>query len=290
MKSTPEEVAAADNLARETRARIIELIEQGKKVHIIWDFDGVLADSRSDDIFALISFNLQKYFAYEERLLFECPGSGKWLLPIAHNCGAYPHFPSDKFSQDIVTARSSTLALRVHFFCLSYHLPIRWMLFLGHQSKRDSYRIILESLKKDPDYVIFCVDDGAKHIAAFQEISKELGMEDRTFGIVSPVVREYTEAELQEHLSKVMNAKGDDPLRVRDPSDDCNGFIVLPGGFRQFQQQMVGLLETNNSKGHHSELRQAFVRVNGEVGVGRFNTEEELERAMNRFILDFHCP
>ncbi len=273
-----------------TRAKIEELLQQGKKVHVIWDFDGVLADSRSDDVFALSNFDLKTYFAHEERLLFESPGQGPWLLPVAHNAGIAPHFPPERFSQDIVTARSSSLAIRVHIFCLAWHLTVRWALFLGHKPKKESYSIILNSLKDDPDYFVFCVDDSAKHIEAFLDASAEEGMKNRVSGIVSPVVRTYTEKELKEYFARVMNAAGDTPIRVRDPMDDMRGFIVLPKGIDQFREQVNGLVSKQHGEGHYSELRSAFVRVNGEVGEGRFKTEEELERAMNEFILGRVCP
>ena len=289
-KSSQEDVSRVNTLVYSTRAKITELIKNGGKLHVIWDFDGVLADSRSDDVFKLTGYDLKTYFEYEERLLFESPGKGPWLLPIAHNCGSLPHFPLERFTQDIVTARSSSLALRVHNFCISWTLPVRWMLCLGHQPKRESYRIILESLKNDPDYQIFCVDDSVKHVETFKDVAQELDMESRSFGIVSPVIRAYTEDELREYYARVMNATGGSPIRVRDPSDDFNGFIVLPKGLEQYRKIIKSVTDEHFSRGHHSELRQAFVRVNGEVGIGRFKTEEELEQAMREFIVSLHCP
>src|SRR3989338_6107774 len=186
-QSTVEEIQESTDLVLSVREKIKGLLQSGRKVHVIWDFDGVLADSRSDDVFALGGFDIRAYFAHEERLLFQTPDKGPWLMPIAHNVGTAPHFPPERFTQDIVTARSSMLAIRVHMFCLAWQLPIRWMLFLGHQPKKESYRIILASLKSDPDYFVFCVDDSAKHIEAFRSASAEEHMEDRTTGIVSPV-------------------------------------------------------------------------------------------------------
>lgn len=289
-RSTKQEIQEVTDLVLSTREKIKELLQNGKKVHIIWDFDGVLTDSRSDDIFALSGFNLTAYFAYEERLLFDNPGAGPWLLPIAHNTGTHPHFPPERFTQDIVTTRSSTLALRIHIFCFAYHMPMRWMLFGGHQPKKEAYRIILKSLKDDPDYCVFCIDDSPKHIEAFQSASTEEGMNDRTFGIVSPVMRTYSAEELREYYDKVMGATGNAAIRVRDPSDDIKGFIVLPGGLQQFSGYINALVHERSNEGHVAELRSAFVKAYGEVGSGHFKTEKELKRAMQEFIVGLHCP
>src|SRR3989338_7309485 len=153
-QSTVEEIQESTDLVLSVREKIKGLLQSGRKVHVIWDFDGVLADSRSDDVFALGGFDIRAYFAHEERLLFQTPDKGPWLMPIAHNVGTAPHFPPERFTQDLVPARC---------------------------------RIILASLKSDPDYFVFCVDDSAKHIEAFRSASAEEHMEDRTTGIVSPV-------------------------------------------------------------------------------------------------------
>ncbi|MDO8676709.1 MAG: 5'-nucleotidase [Candidatus Azambacteria bacterium] len=289
-KSTKKEIQNSNNLVLDTLEKIKELLQQEKKVHIIWDFDGVLADNRSEEVFTVINFNLKEYFKYEERLLSECPRRGPWLLGIAHNAPVRPNFPQEFFSQDIVTARSSTLAMRVYIFCLAWQLKVRWMLFIGHQSKKESYRIILKSLQKDPDYYVFCVDDKAKHVEDFRLVSVEEGMENRAIGIVSPVVRTYNAKELKKHFNMVMKATGNVPIRVRDPSNDLLGFIVLPKGVNQFREQINTIIGNNTDRGYYFELRNTFVKVNGEVGKGRFKTEKELKRAMQEFIVGLCCP
>lgn len=289
-KSTEAEMQEVFNLVLSTRQKIEELLQNGKKVHIIWDFDGVLVDSRSDDIFAHIGFDLKAYFEYEERLLSQSPGMGAWLLPIAHNAGIAPHFPVDRFSQDIVTVRSSMLAMRVHIFCLEWNLPVRWMLFLGHQSKKEAYRIILKSFKDNPEYYIFCVDDNQKHITTFDAVSLEEGMKERSFGIVSPTIRSYNKKELQEYYVRVMRVAGSKPIRVRDPSDDLKGFIVLPEGLNQFKRQIRNMMESVSNDGFREELRSVFVKKFGEVGHGYFKSEKELQQKMREFILDIACP
>lgn len=289
-RSTEQEIKEVTDLVLSTRQRIKDLLQSGKRVHIIWDFDGVLTDSRSDDVFALSGLDLKAYFAHEERLLLDSPAPGPWLLPLAHNAGAAPHFPPERFTQDIVTVRSSTLAIRIHIFCLAYNLPVRWMFFGGHQPKKEAYRIILQSFKNDPNYRIFCIDDSPKHIEAFQSVSTEENMSNRTVGIISPVVRTYSAEELKEYYDRVMGATGNTAIRVRDPSDDINGFIVLPGGQQQFGRYINALVDEKIGEGYDAELRNAFVKANGEVGVGRFKTEKELERAMREFIVGIHCP
>ncbi|TSC77853.1 MAG: hypothetical protein G01um101429_924 [Parcubacteria group bacterium Gr01-1014_29] len=289
-KSTKKEIQEVTDLVLDTRARIEELLQNGKKVHIIWDFDGILVDSRSDDVFALTEFNLEAYFTHEERLLFQSPDRGLWLLPIAHNVGSIPRFPPERFTQDIVTTRSSTLSIRVHMFCLAWNLSIRWILFLGHQPKQGSYRIILESLKDDLDYYIFCIDDNTKHVEAFKNVSIEMGLDSRTFGIVSPIVRTYTKKGLKKYFDRVMNAVDNTPLRVRDPSDDMHGFLILPGGLKQFKANMSTLVNEQQNSGHYFELRNAFVRAFGEVGTGHFKTDDDLNQAMHEFISGLLCP
>ncbi len=289
-QSTEQELIESTQLILSIQEKIQELIGAGKKVHLIWDFDGVLTTSRSDDIFALTGYDLKTYFSYEEKLLLESPEAGPWLLPIAHNVGIQQRFPAESFTQDIVTARSSSLAIRVHIFCIQWHLPMRWMLFLGHQPKKEAYRIILQSLKSDPDYYVFCIDDGSKHIDAFKAVAAEENMEDRCFPVLAPVIRTYSPEHLKEHYDRVMGSVGDTPVRVRDPQDDMRGCIVLPDGIAQFNKQISNLVSTNSNEGHVVELRNAFVRSFGEVGVGKFKTEDDLQNAMKEFILNHCCP
>ena len=237
-RSTKREIWEANKLIVATREKLLALLQKGKKVHIVWDFDGVLIDSRSEDVFAISGFDLYKYFSHEECLLFESPSPGPWILPFICNEELKPYFQSGQLTQDIVTARSSDISLRVHMFCLTWNLLVRWMLFLGHQPKKESYRIILQSLKNDPDCYIFCIDDAVKHIQAFNEISVELGIRERTFSVVAPVIRTYTEKELKEYITRIIEAEGDDPIRVRDPSDDMRGYIVLPSGLKGFRKRL----------------------------------------------------
>jgi len=277
-KSSLKEIQAAEDFVLSIRKTIETLVQQGKKVHVIWDFDGVLTDSRSDDVFQVSGYDLEAYFDYEERRIFDCPESGIWLLPIAYHCGKL------HTSQDIVTARSSFLSMRVIVFCIQYNLKMRWQLFLGHQSKTGAFQIILDSFRNDSDYHIFFVDDNQKHVDEFTRMSSEMKMSDRTHGIVAPVIRKYTKREITLHFKQVMGATGDIPLRVRDPSNEYNGFIVFPQGVEQFKTHIKHLSEKTTNEGYCEELRQVFKKVYGDT-----LNEEELERAMRDFIVGKHC-
>ena len=237
MKSTDQEIAEAQALVKATEARIEELVQQEKKVHIIWDFDFVLASGLSDDVFNLTGYNLEKYFEYEARLCWNSPENGIWLS-LATSVGRLHH------SQDIVTARSSYLAFRVMYFCLMKSSDpnwVRWMLFLGHQTKSDSFRIILESFKKTPDTHIFFIDDAKKHVDSFLATGEMLGMSERIVGIVSPQIRFYTKEELEAHYNAVMGATGDKPVIVPHYKNGYGGFTVLPNGLRGFRGEAMGI-------------------------------------------------
>ena len=187
--STPWEVRRCKAMVRMTGRRIRRLVEAGKKVHLIWDVDHVLVSGRSDDAFGLLGFKVEKYFTYEERLITQILEDGPWV-PLARTCGSL------QMSQDIVTARSSFLAMRVVLFLLHHDLPIRWQLFVGHQPKSESYRIILKSFEKDPDMHVFSIDDAKKHNDAFDAVAAELGMSDRCHSVLAPQVRRYAQEDL----------------------------------------------------------------------------------------------
>ncbi len=202
--STPWEVRRAAALVRMTGRRIRRLAEAGKKVHVIWDVDHVLVSGRSEDAFGLLKFDVEKYFAHEERLLLEILEDGPWLR-LARACGTLFQ------SQDVVTARSSFLALRVTFFLVQHQLPIRWQLFVGHQSKAESYRIILKSFEKDPDMHVFSVDDAKKHNDAFDAIAAELGMSARCHSVLAPQIRRHTQEDLEYEIAQIMRVSGAEP-------------------------------------------------------------------------------
>lgn len=199
-KSTPEELQACKDLVDHTAREIAALRSLGKKVHVIWDVDRVLVSGRSDDVFTALGFSVEKYFEYEERLIAQRLEDGPWAS-LARACGRDRRHGS----QDIVTARSSFLQLRVHHFLLNWRIPVRWMLAVGHQSKDDSYRIILKSFLKDPDMHVFMVDDAQKHVDAFIAVAKELGMTDRCHAVLSPTVRTYDQEEIDREIALVLD-------------------------------------------------------------------------------------
>lgn len=271
MKSTPEEIASAKEMVRTTELQIRDLVCKDKKVHVVWDFDFVLASGLSDDIFSLVKFDLKKYFEYEARLCWSCPEQGIWL-PLATSVGLLHH------SQDIVTTRSSYLAFRVMNFCLMKSMNpnwIRWMLFLGHQTKSDSFRIILDSFKNQPDVHIFFVDDAKKHVDAFLKTSSELEMSERTTGIVSPQVRNYTEEELEQHYNAVMASTGDKPVLVPHYSG-CGNFTVLPNGLSDFRKEAMGTNVNLHQEAIVEGLRDVLEDFHDEMMPDKPKTTENL--------------
>jgi len=234
VKSTGEEIKSAHELVKRVEADIARQAAEGKRIHIIWDFDSVLSSPLSDDVFAHVNGDLEKYFDYEARMSMSPPRPGLWL-PLAEKIGKLHS------SQDIVTTRSSFLAFRVMVFCI-WHASsdiskwMRWILFVGHQSKGDSFRIILESFRNDADMIVYYIDDSEKHIGTFSDISRKLGMSGRTVGIVSPKIRNYSREQFEWHYQSVMGALGDDAALVPGtPGGYANGHLVLPGGLAGFR-------------------------------------------------------
>jgi hypothetical protein len=205
--STPEELQRCQELVDETTERIRRLVASGKKVHVIWDIDHVLVSGRSDDAFGLLGYSVEMYFEYEERLITEILEDGPWI-GLASACGQLQQ------SQDIVTARSSFPAMRVMAFLLQRRLPARWQLFVGHQPKSESYRIILKSFEKDRDTHILSIDDARKHNDAFDAVVSELGMRDRAHSVFAPHVRRYTQEDLEYEIDRVMNNSSSEPYIV----------------------------------------------------------------------------
>ncbi|MFA5853596.1 MAG: hypothetical protein WC866_00775 [Patescibacteria group bacterium] len=208
--STPEELQRSAEQVCELEALIHRLRAEGHDVHIIWDVDRVLVSGRSDDAFAHLGFKVEKYFDHEERLFTEVLENGPFAR-IARACGE----DGMHQSQDIVTARSSFLGLRVTRFLLhNFGIDVNWMLQIGHQSKEDSYRIILEYRKKNPKSYVISVDDMQKHTDAFDAAASKLGMNDRSCSILAHIVREYDEDEMRHEVDAVMAVQGDHPTFV----------------------------------------------------------------------------
>ncbi len=208
--STPEEWQRSEEQVNEVRALIRRLRAEGRNVHLIWDVDRVLVSGRSDDAFTYLGFDVRKYFTHEERLITQPLEDGPFAC-LARECGREGMHQA----QDIVTARSSFLGLRVTFFLLrNFGIEVNWMLQVGHQSKKDSYRIILEACRKNEATYVISVDDTKKHNDAFDEAAAALGMQDRCHSILALPVRDYTEDELRHQVDAVMAVTGDHPKFV----------------------------------------------------------------------------
>lgn len=255
-KSTPEEIAACAALVSQTEQEIERLVAASKKVHIIWDVDHVLVSGRSDDVFAALGYSVPKYFEYEERLTFERLEDGPW----ANLARRGPHQ-----SQDIVTARSSYLSLRVTYWLLEWRVPMRWQLFVGHQSKADSYRIILESFKKDPDAVVYMIDDGPKNVDAFNRIAADLGLNDRAIGILAPQIRRYDEVEIKAEAEVVTGYAGDQPcvvtVRQGQPGEYSRCPLVIPDALNAMRDAIRSKFFQSHEEGtveRHRATLEAF--------------------------------
>ena len=208
--STPEELQRSAEQVRELVDLIRRLRAEGWDVHLIWDVDRVLVSGRSDDAFVYLGCKVERYFDHEERLFTQILEDGPFAT-IARACGEAGMHQS----QDIVTARSSFLGLRVMYFLLqNFGIDMRWTLQVGHQSKEDSYRIILESWKRNPRAFIISVDDAKKHNEAFDAAAAKLDMRDHTRSILAHIVRDYTEDEMRHEVDAVMAAQGDHPVFV----------------------------------------------------------------------------
>lgn len=232
------------------RKRIERIVSAGGQAHIIWDIDSVLVSSRSDDVFTLLGFDVKRYFEYEERLIAEPLENGPWMGFASQVGGHGRHV-----SQDIVTARSSFLALRVTLLLLNQRLPMRWQLFVGHQSKKESYRIILESFKKKPDFHVFMIDDAVKHVRSFTEVANELDMTDRCHGVCSPQLRDHDHAEIEREIKMVLG----DPNEAERPEVPRWEFITTQS-VQQPRRRVVTVVPRP-----HDFLRETFVTARSNV-------------------------
>ncbi len=234
LPSTDEELQRCQGLVDEVTERIRLLVASGKKVHLIWDIDHVLVSGRSDDAFVLLGYDVERYFTYEERLITQILEDGPWI-GLARKCERLQQ------SQDIVTARSSFLAMRVMAFLLQRRLSVRWQLFVGHQPKSESYRIILKSFEKDPDMHILCIDDAKRHNEAFDAIAEELGMRGRCQSVLAPQIRLYTQKELEYELERVMTAPSQEPYIVPPQAHTIGGhnrYVLVTPDARKALSQM----------------------------------------------------
>ena len=239
MKSTAETVAQSLEQVAECDALIGELYAEGKRIVLISDSDGVLTSSDSDALgrVDLGHDSLERRFDLEERLVLQPLRPGPWL-PIVERCRAIgaPTY--------IVTARSTFVFPRLLWFCLERDVPAKWILGVGHQSKRGSYEIIIREHMSDADCHFIMVDDSAKHVQDFRVLAAELGITER-FANRSHVFRaipvfDHTEEEYRAFYDAVMGAtssSGLDAVKVEVPG--FGELLVVPDrreGLKRIQQ------------------------------------------------------
>lgn len=270
--STRLEIEECEALVARIEAEIASLIAAGKKVHVIWDGDHVLFSGRSDDVVNMLGFkNLHLYFQYEERLILQPLEEGPWI-GLARTCA------EQGVSQDLVTARSSLLGQRVMFFLISTGIirSFRWELLIGHQSKEGSYGIILDSFRKDPDAVVFCVDDVQKHCDAFAAAAEKLDMRDRARPVLAPQIRRWHEPELRDEIAAVLGATGTRPIQhhvMRAPAFKTGRTIrIAPDPVAAIQEALgiaVTTVDTRARSDHYRpELRKFLEDFGREIPEG----------------------
>lgn len=233
----------------------------------------MLATGQSDDVFTITNRNLEKFFEYEERLCLDAPQATNWV-DLAQASGLLHH------SQDIVTARSSYLSFRVMIFCLSWGLPMRWQLFIGHQPKKESYRIILDSFKNSPEWHIIIIDDAEKHLNSFKEAAEETNMAGGYSAILTPQIRHYTEDQLKLHYKKIMGAEGapseilDDSMR---PGMAKGVYFVLPNGRKHLKKKLLRPTDINLHKEKVvNAIREPLEKFSDDVTPNEPKTTEHL--------------
>ncbi|MBN1585312.1 5'-nucleotidase [Candidatus Uhrbacteria bacterium] len=224
-KSTIREIRETERLVSQTENLIKSIREGGEKVHLIWDFDGVLTSPRDDDVFFMLNGKTEKYYEYEMRMIKTPLENGPWA-ELFDSCGRLQE------SQDIVTARSTVAALRV-FSWLSARdnrlSSVQWMLFIGHQSKIGSYGIILDHFRGAKDTHIVCVDDSPRHCSDFRDAANARpDMAKRCRDICSPKIRTYDASEITEEINAVMSFSGRTrKITVRKPQGDGDSGRVI---------------------------------------------------------------
>lgn len=222
VRSTPEDIAGCEALVERVIAKIKALKANGMRVHIIWDFDGVLGGARDEDVFTVLNYDVPTYYAYQERLFRTLPEDGPWAR-VADLCGTLHD------SQDIVTARSRFAPLRAYAWLTARRLSTRWMMFVGHQSKSGAYGIILESFEDDPRTHILTIDDSARHVQDFGNTAVKYHMTHQAEAIWTPRIRLYDEKEIKREAQLVLGFKEDSPrwVSVRKPTNTDPGRVIL---------------------------------------------------------------
>jgi hypothetical protein len=217
--------------------------ECGFKVVAIWDADGVAIGPRSDDVFRTCCSGLDQYYEYEARLLASDPERTPWtsLIEQLHNFGIVSH---------VVTARAGTPMLRLQHFLATRIPDLQVILGVGSQCKGSSYQMLLEEVA-GTDTMVFLIEDTQRHIEAFGLSARQLGVASRIRPFLTPIIREYSEAELRAHFHAVMHAFGTDPVLVPHEHPLHRPFLVLPEGKSTYARELFLF---------HEQLRSRAVR------------------------------
>lgn len=264
MQSSSQDIFALASLVDRTGNEIARLRREGKRVHMIWDFDFVLAFGLSEDVFDLSGRDIAKFLEYENRLCLESLRKGPWLR-LALQAGSLHQ------SQDIVTARAGIAGYRAMVSCIEWSPApdfIRATYCVGQQPKRESFRAILSPLRDENDVHVFFVDDTPEVALQFDAVAEEMGMGAQTRSIVSPRLREYTRADLENHYDAVMSARGEGVVLVPHWRKGHSSFHVVPSGARRLRDIVLGNQVEVFKEGfvdrHRSALRKAHARVRPE--------------------------
>jgi len=277
-RSTPEEILYVQELIENTETKVRELLTDGKKIHFIWDADHCLVSGRSHDIFQyIVNYDIEKFRVYEDRQFLQVLGCGPWTRFATKRGWLYD-------THDIVTARANMPVYRVMAFCLMRGLmPFREMLFVGSQSKSGSYTTILEHFRRLPDWHVILVDDTPEHVKDFDAVAARLGMIYRTYGILSPRIRRYSQEELEQHYREVVEGKGPDPYYASTGAGDGRRFLVTPDPHnhmkKMFQEERA---EARKDAGIANVAKDAKKALDAILGANR--TRDAISEANRRAI------
>lgn len=256
-KSTLTELENARSLVKSTETEIIELVRQGHLVHMVFDFDHVLADGRSDDVFDLLGEVVESYHTYEDRLLLQAPYDGPWA-ETARKCGSLHH------SQDIATARTTYTPMRVMLYNAKHRIMVRRQLTGNDTSKIGAYEGIFKWASSDPRRIVYVVDDSTRHIADCRRVAEEVGMGDRVRTILSPRIRLYTEEELRAHYEAVMDPNRKKPFILYEGAlpggkDYHYSFLVMPSGKIGFSDEIERMAERVREESAIADSRDELI-------------------------------
>jgi len=274
-QSTVQELRDIRELVAKTERKIADLVRDGWHVEIFWDFDHVLMDGRSDDIFELVGKNMVAYYRYEERMLTQLPHNGPWAR-VARRCGSLHQ------TQSVITARATYTLPRAHTFVLMRDIHLRRLLAVGSQPKTGSYRVTMqEAFADNPKTFIFMVDDGEHHVRNFNEVAEEMGVTDRTEAILSPRIRLYTFEDLEEHYRAVMDPTRTEIFHIHEGcvpgvAGPRYTFQVAPRGREAYRELLEGMMEKARMEAIVCSCRDELEEISRRDDPGQPMTVERL--------------